>query len=90
MLAHEPDYFAKGDKRVDLQISGHTHGGQLNLFGWRPMTPSRFGQSFAYGHVRDGDRQMIVSGGIGFSGVPVRIGQAPEVTFIKIRGNGEN
>ena len=90
LLAHEPDYFAKGDERVDLQISGHTHGGQLNLFGWRPMTPSRFGQSFAYGHVRDGDRQMIVSGGIGFSGVPMRIGQAPEVTFIKIRGNGEN
>jgi predicted MPP superfamily phosphohydrolase len=90
LLAHEPDFFSKGDERVDLQISGHTHGGQLNLFGWRPMTPSRYGQSYAYGHIRNGERQMIVSGGIGFSGVPMRIGQAPELTFIKIRAKGEN
>lgn len=90
LLAHEPDYFVLGDTRADLQISGHTHGGQLNLFGWRPMTPSQFGGRYAYGHIRDGDRQMIVSGGIGFSGLPMRIGQPPEVTFIKIRGVSTN
>lgn len=85
LLAHEPDYFAAGDTRADLQISGHTHGGQLNLFGWRPMTPSQFGSRYAYGHHKDGDRQLVVSGGLGFSGIPMRIGQAPEITTIRIR-----
>lgn len=85
LLAHEPDYFAIGDTRADLQISGHTHGGQMNLLGWRPMTPSQHRGRYAYGHIRDGERQLVVSGGIGFSGLPMRIGQAPEITFIKIR-----
>lgn len=84
LLAHEPDYFAAGDGRADLQISGHTHGGQLNLFGWRPLTPSQFGGRYAYGHHRDGHRQMVVSGGLGFSGLPMRIGAAPEITVIRI------
>lgn len=84
LLAHEPDYFDSDDTRADLQISGHTHGGQMNLFGWRPMTPSQFGSKFAYGHHRSGDRHLIVSGGIGFSGLPMRIGQAPEITWITI------
>jgi len=84
LLAHEPDYFANGDRRAKLQISGHTHGGQLNLFGWRPMTPSRFGGRYAYGHKQDEGRHLIVSGGIGFSGLPMRIGQPPEITLIEI------
>ncbi|MBV1904274.1 MAG: metallophosphoesterase [Marinosulfonomonas sp.] len=84
LLAHEPDYFAIGDRRAKLQISGHTHGGQLNLFGWRPMTPSRFGSRYAYGHKQDEGRHLIVSGGIGFSGLPMRIGQPPEITLVEI------
>jgi len=85
LLAHEPDYFAQGDRRPALQISGHTHGGQLNLFGWRPMTPSIYRGRYAYGHHVDGDRQMIVSAGVGFSGLPLRIGQVPEVNLIRLR-----
>ncbi len=85
LLAHEPDYFAKDDTRAGLQISGHTHGGQLNLFGWRPMTPSQYGSKYAYGHIQDGFRNLVVSGGLGFSGLPMRIGQAPEITLIRVR-----
>lgn len=85
LIAHEPDYFAEGDARSVLQISGHTHGGQLNLFGWRPLTPSAYGGRFAYGPHRDGGRQMLVSAGIGFSGLPVRIAQPPEVNLITLR-----
>lgn len=84
LLAHEPDYFAKGDARAGLQISGHTHGGQLNLWGWRPMTPSHHRGRYAYGHIREGGRSLVVSAGIGFSGLPLRIGQAPEITIIEI------
>ncbi|MEP2146697.1 MAG: metallophosphoesterase [Paracoccaceae bacterium] len=82
LVAHEPDYFAAQDHRSALQISGHTHGGQANLFGWRPIVPSRFGARYAYGHFVDENRQMIVSGGMGYSGVPMRIGQPPEVNLI--------
>lgn len=85
LIAHEPDYFAQGDDRAILQISGHTHGGQMNLFGWRPMTPSRFRGKYAYGHHHADDRHMVVSAGIGFSGLPLRIGQPPEVNLIKLR-----
>jgi predicted MPP superfamily phosphohydrolase len=85
LLAHEPDYFAKGDNRAFLQISGHTHGGQANLFGWRPMTPSSFGGRYAWGHIREGGRHLIVSGGLGYSGLPLRILQPPEITLVTLR-----
>jgi uncharacterized protein len=86
LMAHEPDYFAEGDARAFLQVSGHTHGGQMNLFGWRPLTPSRYGSRYAWGHMRDGDRHLVVSGGIGFSGLPVRLFQPPEITLITVTG----
>lgn len=86
LMAHEPDYFAAGDGRAFLQISGHTHGGQGNLLGWRPMTPSRYGSRYAYGHVREGGRHLIVSGGIGYSGLPLRLFQPPEITLVTLQG----
>lgn len=86
LMAHEPDYFAEGDERAFLQISGHTHGGQANLFGWRPITPSRYGGRYAWGHVREGGRHLIVSGGVGFSGLPLRLLQPPEITLIELSG----
>lgn len=85
LLAHEPDYFARADARAFLQISGHTHGGQVNLAGWRPMTPSAHGGRYAWGHIREGDRHLIVSGGIGYSGVPLRFMQPPEITLVTVQ-----
>lgn len=84
-LAHEPDCFADGDARPVIQISGHTHGGQGVIFGRRPMTPSRFGDRYALGHVRDGDRHLIVSAGIGYTGLPMRFRVPPEITLIELR-----
>ncbi len=88
LMAHEPDYFAEGDGRAFLQISGHTHGGQINLAGWRPLTPSRFRSRYGWGHVREGGRHLIVSGGIGYSGVPLRLFQPPEITLVLLRCGG--
>lgn len=85
LMAHEPDYFAAGDGRAFLQISGHTHGGQANLFGWRPMTPSAYGSRYGYGHIREGGRHLIVSGGVGYSGLPLRILQPPEITLVTLQ-----
>lgn len=88
LMAHEPDYFAEGDPRAFLQISGHTHGGQVNLGGWRPLTPSRFRSRYGWGHVREGGRHLIVSGGIGYSGIPLRVFQPPEITLVLLRRGG--
>lgn len=84
LLAHEPDYFAKGDTRPILQISGHTHGGQFVLLGRRPMTPSRYGDRYSIGHIVEGGRHLIVSAGIGYSGMPFRFGVPPEIVVIEV------
>ena len=40
LLAHEPDVALRVPSRVALQLSGHTHGGQVRLLGWSPAVPS--------------------------------------------------
>jgi hypothetical protein len=84
LMAHEPDYFVFGDHRPVLQLSGHTHGGQANFFGWRPFTPSEYSSRYAYGHVVEDGKHLVVSGGLGYTHVPLRIGVPPEVTLVRI------
>ena len=84
LLAHEPDIFAEMPPRVGLTLSGHTHGGQVRLFGWSPVVPSAYGNRYAWGHVREGGRDLVVSGGIGCSMLPVRFGMPPEITVIEV------
>ena len=84
LLAHEPDIFPKVPARVALTISGHTHGGQVRLAGYSPMVPSQFGNRYAYGHVVEGGRNLIVSGGLGCSLLPVRFGVPPEVVLVEL------
>lgn len=83
-LAHEPDLFTKVPERVSLTLSGHTHGGQVRLFGYSPVTPSAFGNRFAYGHIVEGGRNLVVSGGLGCSIAPVRFGMPPEITVVDL------
>lgn len=84
LMAHEPDIFPRVPDRVALTLSGHTHGGQVRLFGWSPVVPSRFGNRYAYGHVHEEGRDLVVSGGIGCSIMPVRFGVVPEITVVEI------
>ncbi len=85
LLAHEPDIFPKVPSRIDLTLSGHTHGGQVRLpFVGAPLVPSRYGQRFAYGHIVDQKRQLIVSGGLGCSILPVRFRVPPEIVLIEV------
>ena len=86
LAAHEPDIFPKVPGRVALTLSGHTHGGQIRLLGWAPVVPSRYGSRYAYGHFDEGGRQMVVSGGLGCSGFPLRFGMPPEITLVEIGG----
>jgi predicted MPP superfamily phosphohydrolase len=84
LLAHEPDVFARVPERVSLTLSGHTHGGQVRLFGYSPRVPSRFGNRFAYGHIVEEGRHLIVWGGLGCSILPVRIGVPPEIVMVNV------
>ena len=84
LLAHEPDIFPKVPSRVCLTLSGHTHGGQIRFLGWSPVVPSAYGNRYAYGVVEEDDRTLVVSGGIGCSILPVRLGVVPEITVIEL------
>lgn len=79
LLAHQPAYFREGPAgRVGLQLSGHTHGGQISL-GWNPAEVV-----LPYGYVRglythEGS-QLYVNRGFGTAGPPARVASAPEIT----------
>lgn len=85
LLAHEPDVAMQVPARVALQLSGHTHGGQVRLFGWSPVVPSRYGNRLAYGHTRV-NCDVIVSGGLGCSIMPFRFGVPPEIVLVTLGG----
>jgi predicted MPP superfamily phosphohydrolase len=83
LLAHEPDIFARMPSRVALTFAGHTHGGQIRVpVVWRFFVPSKYGARYAYGHVVENDRHLIVSGGLGTSIIPARLGVPPEIVHV--------
>jgi predicted MPP superfamily phosphohydrolase len=85
LLAHEPDIFVDVPERVSLTIAGHTHGGQIRLPMLPPVwAPSAYGARFAYGHIVERGRHMIVSGGLGCSKVPLRLGVPPEIVHVAL------
>ncbi len=85
LMVHEPDVFTTVPERVSLTLAGHTHGGQIRIpFVWERFVPSRYGARFAYGHIVERGRHMIVSGGLGVSNVPMRIGVPPEIVRIEL------
>jgi len=84
LLAHEPDIFVDVPERISLTLAGHTHGGQVRFFGYSPIVPSSYGNRFAYGHIVERGRHMIVSGGLGCSLAPVRLGVPPEIVLVRL------
>jgi predicted MPP superfamily phosphohydrolase len=85
LMAHEPDIFARAPARIALTLSGHTHGGQVRLLGWSPVVPSRYGNRYAYGHVVENGRNLIVTAGLGVSSkLPLRLGAPPEIVLIEL------
>lgn len=83
-LAHEPDIFAEMRVPVLVQLSGHTHGGQIRPFGKPYVIPSKYGTRYAYGHIEEDGRHLIVSGGLGCTTVPIRWGMPPEITVVEL------
>ena len=85
LLAHEPDIFPRLPSRVALTFAGHTHGGQIRVpLIWPAFVPSRYGKRYAYGHVIERERHLIVSGGLGTSIIPARFGVPPEIVHVTL------
>jgi predicted MPP superfamily phosphohydrolase len=86
LLAHEPDYadVVAADGRVSLQLSGHSHGGQVRLpFIGAPMLPY-LGTKYPYGLRRIGKLWLYTNRGIGVIAPPIRFNCRPEVTLITL------
>ncbi|HUO57615.1 MAG TPA: metallophosphoesterase [bacterium] len=84
LMAHQPQGFRESAQRkVELTLSGHTHGGQ---FGFRFLNWSlaKLFMKFHLGHFREGESQLYVTGGTGYWGIPVRFGMSPEITLIEL------
>jgi uncharacterized protein len=86
LLSHNPDLahdFPDGH-RVDLQLSGHTHGGQISLFGYAPIIPSRYGQTFCRGLVQGRKNLVYVTRGVCRWTFHARLCSRPEVSVIEL------
>lgn len=84
LMVHEPDVFPEVPERVSLTLAGHTHNGQIRLFGWTRWTSSIYGERFANGHVNEDGRDLIVSAGLGYSVLPLRFGAPPEIVVVDL------
>jgi predicted MPP superfamily phosphohydrolase len=82
LLAHQPLFFDEAAGRIALQLSGHTHGGQINP-GFRPA--DAFMKYVSGRYQRDGST-LYVNRGFGVAGPPSRLLAPPEVTRIVIVG----
>lgn len=91
VLAHNPDTAEQKSlkreraPRVDLMLSGHTHGGQIRVPGLgTPFIPSRYGQKYAGGLCQGPRFRVLVSRGVGMSIFPIRLGVPPELVEITL------
>lgn len=78
LLAHQPMFFDIASRSVALQLSGHTHGGQINP-GFRP---GDFFMRYIAGRYDEDGATLWVNRGFGVAGPPSRVGAPPEVTKI--------
>ncbi|MBF0590702.1 MAG: metallophosphoesterase [Nitrospirae bacterium] len=91
LLSHNPDInieIESSRKRIDVVLSGHTHGGQIVFpFIGAPFLPSTLGQKYISGVVRDGVRQTYITTGVGDNMLPLRYNCPPEVAIITLKSS---
>jgi len=90
LLSHNPDVaeepaFRASGLRADLMISGHTHGGQVRVPGYGPLTVnSRHGRKYAAGLVQGPVCPVYICRGLGMTVMPVRFACRPEIAVIEL------
>ena len=85
MLSHDPATFLEMSDRPVVTMCGHTHGGQVAMPFFGPLViPGRAPMKYAYGHIVENARDLIVTSGLGTSILPIRFNRRPEIMQITI------
>lgn len=86
LLTHTPDYVEDVDvSNTDLALAGHTHGGQVTLFGYAPETNSRYGRRFRSGLKKNSKGiPVIITNGLGTSRIRLRLFAPSEIVLITL------
>jgi predicted MPP superfamily phosphohydrolase len=88
LLAHEPDFADEASKfPIDLQLSGHSHGGQVRIPLLPPLYLPALAKKYVMGTYQVGPLPLYTNAGIGTVGVPVRLNCAPEITLITLKSS---
>ncbi|HEX8364124.1 MAG TPA: metallophosphoesterase [Allosphingosinicella sp.] len=86
LVSHSPDPFPQVPADVRLMAAGHTHCGQIRLPLYGAVASvTDYGERFECGRVDEGGRTLIVSAGLGTSGVPLRLLAVPDLWVIELR-----
>jgi uncharacterized protein len=88
LLAHEPDFADEASKfPIDLQLSGHSHGGQVRIPLLPPLYLPAMAKKYVMGTYQVGPLPLYTNAGIGTVGVPVRLNCPPEITLITLKSS---
>ena len=86
LLAHEPDYADEASRfPVDLQLSGHSHGGQVRFPFVRPLYLPELARKYVWGLYRIGTLSLYTNPGLGTVGLPIRWNCPPEITLLTLK-----
>jgi len=83
IISHTPDFIDKIKNSYDLMLSGHTHGGQISLLGFKPVKHCKYSKLF-HGKWDKKGVLGITTSGVGCSGYPYRLGVFPEIVIINV------
>ena len=86
LLVHEPDYIGKSAKthRFALQLSGHSHGGQIRLPLSRPLALPTGGKKYFIGLNKRENTSVYTNRGLGMTTLPLRFNSRPEITVFTL------
>lgn len=90
LLVHEPDYIEQSAKthKFALQLSGHSHGGQIRIPFFNPLVLPRGGRKYYAGLDLVEDTLTYTNRGLGMTNLPIRIGSRPEITVFTLHSPG--
>jgi predicted MPP superfamily phosphohydrolase len=89
LLAHAPDFADTSSKsgKFDLQLSGHTHGGQIRLPFFGPLYLPRLGRKYPSGEYKVGNMVLYTNRGLGTSWFKLRYNCPPEIAVFEFHSN---
>jgi hypothetical protein len=86
LLLHEPDLFDEyaADPRIRVQLSGHSHGGQVRMWGNQPPILPRYGRKYVQGLFQLQETWLYTNRGLGYTSIPIRVNCPPEITEVTL------